>query len=80
MDQESKKSVLDLAAVTVTIAECGGWAPKSPVFLALGCDMARLERVEALGKKLGWLEVTAEMIRLTDIGKDRAAALVQAGI
>lgn len=63
----------EVAAILTTLAEVGGESPRTPIYMALGSNLARFEGVESLLKAAGLITGTSEVITLTEKGRAMAA-------
>lgn len=64
------------AAVLSTLNEIpDGWAPRSTIYMALGCNLGAFEEIEALLTKAGWVTHNSLTITITEKGRGKAREL-----
>lgn len=71
----SDRQLFHIAAIVSAIADCGGTAPRSPVYLALGEDFSYFLALEGVMKRAGLITATSSTVRLTSLGHQKAREL-----
>lgn len=80
---DKKKMIVRLAAVVSTLGETtqpGEASPATPIYLALGADMAQYNLIVSMGESVGWLTATSETITLTPAGREKAKEFQALGV
>ena len=78
-----KQLIVKLALIVSTLGELtkpGESIPASTIYLALGQNYHEWALIVGAGEQVGWLKSTAETVKLTSAGREKATAFQALGI